>query len=346
MPSSTSGKRRPAATTSFHAGMPSGYLDRLEMHELLEIWELYLERRRLEAAGDDGGLAALPAITALDGLRSERRPGEPARRVQRWIAMKDAQAQGASLEQIGAELGVTRQSAWESCSAGSASRRRRSRSRPAPAGRPRSAGATLQQPDRGAPRPHPAARRRRLSSGREQLGPPAVALAPMADPLVQAVRTALPELDRVGPEQVDRPSAAGAGRRPGSARRTPRRGARASRSPGSAGSGRTPRRRSGCRRHADGEVGVGLVVAQLLDQALQPDLALQRVPVDRDRAVRVLGELAPLAALPVGVEGDAALVDPAESTIRTDGRPSGVAVASAAASGSGTPSARASSYQA
>ena len=32
---------------------------------------------------------------------------------QRWIAMMDAQRQGESLEQIGNELGVTRQSAWE-----------------------------------------------------------------------------------------------------------------------------------------------------------------------------------------------------------------------------------------
>ena len=42
----------------------------MEMHKLLEIWELYLERRRLEAAGDEARLAALPAVTALDGLRA------------------------------------------------------------------------------------------------------------------------------------------------------------------------------------------------------------------------------------------------------------------------------------
>jgi hypothetical protein len=92
--------------------MLSGYLDSMEMRELLEIWELYLERRRLEAEGDAAALAALPEVTALDGLRAN---SDLVSRlsVQRWIAMKDAQDQGASLEQIGGELGVTRQSAWE-----------------------------------------------------------------------------------------------------------------------------------------------------------------------------------------------------------------------------------------
>jgi hypothetical protein len=88
----------------------------MEMKELLEVWELYLERRRLEAEADDpeaaAALAALPEVTALDGLRAN---ADLVSRltVQRWIAMKDAQDQGASLEQIGNELGVTRQSAWE-----------------------------------------------------------------------------------------------------------------------------------------------------------------------------------------------------------------------------------------
>jgi hypothetical protein len=92
--------------------MLSGYLDSMEMRELLEIWELYLERRRREAEGDAAALAALPEVTALDGLRAN---ADLVSRlsVQRWIAMKDAQDQGASLEQIGSELGVTRQSAWE-----------------------------------------------------------------------------------------------------------------------------------------------------------------------------------------------------------------------------------------
>jgi hypothetical protein len=88
----------------------------MDMKELLEVWELYLERRRLESEPDDPQavetLAALPEVTALDGLLAN---ADLVSRltVQRWIAMKDAQDQGASLEQIGNELGVTRQSAWE-----------------------------------------------------------------------------------------------------------------------------------------------------------------------------------------------------------------------------------------
>jgi hypothetical protein len=84
----------------------------MEMKELLEVWELYLERRRLKSEGDEAALAALPEVTALDGLRAN---ADLVSRlsVQRWIAMKDAQDQGATLEQIGNELGVTRQSAWE-----------------------------------------------------------------------------------------------------------------------------------------------------------------------------------------------------------------------------------------
>jgi hypothetical protein len=33
--------------------------------------------------------------------------------VQRWIALQDAREQGATLEQIGKVLGISRQSAWE-----------------------------------------------------------------------------------------------------------------------------------------------------------------------------------------------------------------------------------------
>ena len=96
------------------------------MDELLEVWTLYLLRRQAEGArakaetnGDRAGvhdaeraLAALPAVSALDALRAN---GELVSRlnVQRFVAMKDARDQGASHEQIGKELGVSRQSAWE-----------------------------------------------------------------------------------------------------------------------------------------------------------------------------------------------------------------------------------------
>ena len=56
-------------------------------------------------------------------------------------------------------------------------------------------------------------------------------------------------------------------------------------------------------------------------------------------------ELARLATLVVREEREAALVDPRSKTIRTDGRPSGVAVASAIALTSGTSLSAASSNQ-
>jgi hypothetical protein len=96
------------------------------MDELLDVWTIYLSRRQAEGAradaeanGDSVGvqdaeraLAALPDVSALDALRAN---GELVNRlnVQRFIAMKDARDQGASHEQIGKELGVSRQSAWE-----------------------------------------------------------------------------------------------------------------------------------------------------------------------------------------------------------------------------------------
>ena len=92
----------------------------------LQTWKTFLSRCQLErtaaeaeAAGDGAGaraareaLAKLPEISALDALRAN---AELVSRlsVQRWIGMKVARDQGATLEQIGRELGVSRQSAWE-----------------------------------------------------------------------------------------------------------------------------------------------------------------------------------------------------------------------------------------
>src|SRR5262249_2933386 len=63
---------------------------------------------------------------------------------------------------------------------------------------------------------------------------------------------------------------------------------------------------------ASREVGVGLLGAQSLDRALEPDLAIQRLPQHGERRAGILSELAALAALVVRVEGDAALVDALE----------------------------------
>lgn len=94
--------------------------------ELLATWQSAGTRRRLEAAltqaelaGDtDGALAVrhaiaqLPEVSALDALRANAALVDQLT-TQRWVAMKIARDEGASWEQIGQALGVSRQSAWE-----------------------------------------------------------------------------------------------------------------------------------------------------------------------------------------------------------------------------------------
>ncbi len=98
----------------------------MSLDELLETWETYLARRQWEQALADAQsrgdateideakqrLANPPPITPLEALRAN---AEIVRilSVQRWIAMNDAREQGATLEQIGSVLGISRQSAWE-----------------------------------------------------------------------------------------------------------------------------------------------------------------------------------------------------------------------------------------
>jgi hypothetical protein len=98
----------------------------MDMDQLVATWKLYLSRRKWErtradadARGDTAGiaeaeqaLADLPVIDALDALRANAHLVSMLS-VQRWIALRDAREQGATLEQIGQVLGVSRQSAWE-----------------------------------------------------------------------------------------------------------------------------------------------------------------------------------------------------------------------------------------
>ena len=82
-----------------------------------QAWQL--AKARAEAAGDvtavraaERALARLPEVTPLDALRAN---AELVSRLtaERWVAMQAARGQGASWEQIGQALGVSRQSAWE-----------------------------------------------------------------------------------------------------------------------------------------------------------------------------------------------------------------------------------------
>jgi hypothetical protein len=98
----------------------------MDLDQLLSTWKLYLSRRGweraradAEARGDGAGVAAaehaladLPPVAALDALRANAELVGMLS-AQRWIAMKAAREQGATLEQIGQALGVSRQSAWE-----------------------------------------------------------------------------------------------------------------------------------------------------------------------------------------------------------------------------------------
>jgi hypothetical protein len=98
----------------------------MDLDRLFEEWKRYLSRRgweqaraAAEAKGDTAGVAAadqalgdLHAISALDALRANAELVSMLS-VQRWIAMKEAREQGATLEEIGKALGVSRQSAWE-----------------------------------------------------------------------------------------------------------------------------------------------------------------------------------------------------------------------------------------
>ncbi|MEN3361127.1 MAG: hypothetical protein V7637_5109 [Mycobacteriales bacterium] len=94
-----------------------------DMDDLL-IWKVYLARRKAEgtraaaeAAGDAAGvrvaedsMAALPVIAPVDGLRAA--DGLAGRlSAQRWIAVRDAEAQGVPSQQITADLAETRAAA-------------------------------------------------------------------------------------------------------------------------------------------------------------------------------------------------------------------------------------------
>lgn len=92
----------------------------------LAVWRLFLRRSQLEAARaeaeaahDDAGaaaadaaLASLPEVGVREALRAN---ADLIARLssQRWIGMKVARDQGIKMEEIGEQLGVSKQAAWE-----------------------------------------------------------------------------------------------------------------------------------------------------------------------------------------------------------------------------------------
>jgi hypothetical protein len=92
----------------------------------LAVWRLFLQRTRLEAdrrdaherddkaamKAADAGLASLPEVKVTEALRAN---AELIARLasQRWIGMKVARDQGVTMEEVGEQLGVSKQAAWE-----------------------------------------------------------------------------------------------------------------------------------------------------------------------------------------------------------------------------------------
>jgi hypothetical protein len=89
----------------------------------LAVWRLFLERTKAKAELEESQdlesrkkveemLASLPEVTSLDALRAN---AELISRLsaERWIAMKVARDEGANMEELGNQLGVSRQAAWE-----------------------------------------------------------------------------------------------------------------------------------------------------------------------------------------------------------------------------------------
>ena len=103
-----------------------------------------------------------------------------------------------------------------------------------------------------------------------------------------------------------------------------------------------PRHRSALRRPRR-EVGVGLLRAQALNRAADPNLAVELAPIDRDRAASRALELARLRRLVVRVEAKATLIEALEEDHPRVRVPSSPTVARQMASGNGT-SASASSH--
>jgi hypothetical protein len=92
----------------------------------LAVWRLFLQRTTLEAARRDAherddktaaraaeaSLASLPEIDVKEALKAN---ADLIARLssQRWIGMKVARDQGIKMEEIGEQLGVSKQAAWE-----------------------------------------------------------------------------------------------------------------------------------------------------------------------------------------------------------------------------------------
>jgi hypothetical protein len=93
-------------------------IERMDEHELFGVWDALAHRRVWETARDRGGdpevvareLDRLPEVSAVEALEANRRLVELLVG-RRWFVMLAAREAGASWEEIGAALGVSREEA-------------------------------------------------------------------------------------------------------------------------------------------------------------------------------------------------------------------------------------------
>jgi hypothetical protein len=93
-----------------------------ELAEHLETWSLYNERatwsRAIAQGSDetqkvaDHALAELPEVSALDALQANRSAVDLLI-ARRWYVIQEARESGATWEEIGAALGITKQGAQD-----------------------------------------------------------------------------------------------------------------------------------------------------------------------------------------------------------------------------------------
>lgn len=93
-------------------------IERMDEHELFGLWDALAHRRVWETARARGGdpevvareLDRLPEVTAVEALEANRRLVDLLVG-RRWFVMLAAREAGASWEEIGAALGVSREEA-------------------------------------------------------------------------------------------------------------------------------------------------------------------------------------------------------------------------------------------
>ncbi len=97
-----------------------GDIERLDVAELMNVWEAYSTRSTWAHAAERGAapdivasvLVDVPEVTALKALEANRRLVDLVTG-RRWYVMREAREAGASWSEIGGALGMTKQGAQD-----------------------------------------------------------------------------------------------------------------------------------------------------------------------------------------------------------------------------------------